>query len=272
MSYMDIPYELDETLPLPACRFKSIWKVMANDTYQVAKPNGFSSPGLFVTHEGTGRLTLSGVSHSLDAGTYMIVPSGLPSTYQCQGGDWKFYFLEFDTLGMAQQLELPVGIPVSSTRIAAASRISERLIDGLILKHKGFEYTSHLSLQELLLLFAREMISGNGSRHPELDNVLFHMHKNIGQTIPVDEWVKLSGLSRTVFFSRFRSRTGMSPTRYMLELKLASAKTALETTNVSVKEIAASLQFYDEFHFSKLFKQQYGCSPRTYRQRLASED
>ncbi|WP_269432460.1 helix-turn-helix domain-containing protein [Gordoniibacillus kamchatkensis] len=66
----------------------------------------------------------------------------------------------------------------------------------------------------------------------------------------------------------FRSRTGMSPSRYMQGLKLDSAKAALETTRLSVKEIAAALHFYDEFHFSKLFKQRYGISPREYRRNL----
>ncbi|MDQ6419571.1 AraC family transcriptional regulator [Paenibacillus sp. LHD-117] len=267
MSYMDIPYELEEQLSIPQCRFKSIWKVQANDAYQVAKPNGFEAPGVFVTYEGRGIISLGDRKHELEAGTYMIVPPHVPSAYRCLGGDWKFYFADFDTLDMALQLDIPVGEPISSAKIAEAARLSERLIDSLIVKPIGYEYTAHVAIQELLLLFARERLAGNAGRHPELDAILYHMHKNIGQTIPVEEWVRQSGLSRTVFFSRFRSRTGMSPSRYMQELKLASAKTTLETTGASVKEIAAALQFYDEFHFSKLFKHRYGVSPRAYRQR-----
>lgn len=268
MSYMDIPYELDEHQSSPPCLFKSIWKVQANDTYQVAKPNGFTAPGMFVTFEGKGAISLAGSRYELDAGTYMIVPQNMPSAYQCLGGDWKFYFVDFDTLGMAHQLELPVGQPVSTAKIPKAARLCERLIDSLIVHPKGYEYTAHLVIQELLLLFAREQLASGPSRHPELDDILYHMHKNIGQTIPIDDWVRQSELSRTVFFNRFRSRTGMSPSRYMQELKLASAKVALETTNSSVKEIAAALQFYDEFHFSKIFKQRYGVAPRAYRQSI----
>jgi transcriptional regulator GlxA family with amidase domain len=37
------------------------------------------------------------------------------------------------------------------------------------------------------------------------------------------------------------------------------------STNLSVKEIAAKLQFCSEFHFSKCFKESTGQSPSSYR-------
>jgi AraC-like DNA-binding protein len=270
MAYMDIPYELDEELPAPPCRFKSIWKVQANNSYHVAKPSGFAIPGIFITYEGKGSIVLAGVRHDLDMGTFLIAPPDIPASYRCVDDDWKFYYAEFDTLGMALQLELPVGEPASTAKTPEAIRLSEQLIDSLIMKTIGHHYWSHLVIQELLLLLAGERQSRMASRHPELDDILYHMHKNIGQDIPIDKWVQQSRVSRTVFFARFRERTGMSPSRYMQELKLASAKTTLETTSMSVKEIAASLRFYDEFHFSKLFKQRYGVAPRTYRKRIDS--
>jgi len=91
------------------------------------------------------------------------------------------------------------------------------------------------------------------------------MHKNIDKSFRVDELVRRSGMSRTSFFTRFRAVTGYSPNDYMLMLKLESAKVSLETTSLSVKEIGSKLQFYDEFHFSKLFKRRFGLSPSAFR-------
>ncbi|MCM3629720.1 AraC family transcriptional regulator [Paenibacillus glycanilyticus] len=266
MSFMNIPYELQEQRLPPPCQFQLIWKVQANNAYQVAKPAGFSIPGIFTTWEGKGVITLGSEQHELDAGTYIIVPSDVPAAYRCLNGNWKFYFHEFDSLDMALALDLPVGIPVSTAKMAEAARMNERLINNLIMKPTGYAYDSHLALQELLLLLARERQADRSDRHPELDDILYRMHQTIGQAFSIEDWVRLSGLSRNAFFTRFRSRTGMSPNRYMQELKLAAAKTSLETTHASVKEIAAALHFYDEFHFSKLFKKRYGLSPRAYRQ------
>ncbi|QHW34765.1 helix-turn-helix transcriptional regulator [Paenibacillus rhizovicinus] len=271
MAFMNIPYELNDEIAIPAFRFKSIWKVQANDSYQVTSPQGFNWPGIFVTYEGKGIINYADTSAALDAGTYIIVPPNLPCAYQCVGGDWKFYFIYFDPLDMALGLEMTVGIPVTTAKMPEATLICERLIDSLIVHPTGYGITVQLYAQELLLLLARERAAALQSRHPELDDILYHMHRQIGQPIPIDDFVRRSGLSRTVFYARFRSRTGMSPSRYMQELKLSSAKAALETTSSSIKEIAASLQFYDEFHFSKLFKQRYGAAPRDHRQRLAQQ-
>jgi AraC-like DNA-binding protein len=265
MDYMNIPYVLDDRMEITDFRFKSIWNVQVDDAYQVVNPNGFEFPGIFVTFEGAGTFVIEDREYSLSTGTYMIAPGGIPCSYCCKGGDWKFYFIHFDPLDLAIELELPVGVPSATAQMSEAVRLCKRMIDSLIIQPRGCGITVRLYAQELLLLFARERDDESRNRYPELDDMLYWMHQNIAQSTPVDELVRQSGMSRTVFFSRFRARTGMSPSRYMQGLKLDSAKAALETTRLSVKEIAAALHFYDEFHFSKLFKQRYGISPREYR-------
>ncbi|UVI33334.1 AraC family transcriptional regulator [Paenibacillus spongiae] len=268
MAYMNIPYKLEERQTQPVCHFVSIWKVHSDDSYSAIQKSGFSTPGMFITFEGKGEIAWTGEPFELNPSTYYIIPANTPCTYRCVGGNWKFYFIEFDNLDMVHQLDLTVSEPLFFSRKSEAVRVCEQLIDHLIIQNKGYAYSAHLHVQELLLLLARDHCSNETSRYAELDEILFQMHKNIGEPVPIDDFVRTIGLSRTAFYARFRSMTGMSPNRYMQELKLASAKVSLETTNASVKEIAAALRFYDEFHFSKLFKQRYGVSPREYRRSI----
>ncbi|MCF2938503.1 AraC family transcriptional regulator [Paenibacillus alkaliterrae] len=262
---MDIPYGLGEKSVVPLCKFISIWKVQANDAYQVSKGEGFNAPGLFITYKGKGTLSQSTDRHELHAGTYFFVQEAVPSTYRCQNDDWKFYFLDFSSLDMARFLQLPVCEVVSTGKLAEAIQLCERMIDNLIAQPTGYAYSANILLQEVLLLFAREQTVADNFRHTELNKILIYMHKNIDKPFRAEELVQKSGLSRTSFFTRFRSITGLSPSSYMLKLKLESAKASLETTNLSVKEIASGLHFYDEFHFSKLFKRSYGLSPSAFR-------
>ncbi|MCY9691883.1 helix-turn-helix domain-containing protein [Paenibacillus alginolyticus] len=264
MSYMNIPYGLEEK-DVPLCKFISIWEVQADDAYQICKKEGFDTPGLFITYEGKGTLSQLNDTYELHAGTFFFVQEGIPSTYRCQNNDWKFYFLDFSSLDMPLLLQLPVCEIVSTGKIAEAVQICERMINNLIAQPTGYAYSANILLQEVLLLFAREQSVASTSRHTELDKILIYIHKNMAKPIRVEELVQLSGLSRTSFFTRFRSITGLSPSDYMLKLKLESAKVSLETTNLSVKEIAANLHFYDEFHFSKLFKRTCGLSPSAFR-------
>ncbi|MFD0693193.1 AraC family transcriptional regulator [Paenibacillus sp. GCM10027628] len=270
MSYMNIPYNLGEKSAVPLCKFISIWKVQANHAYQVSKGEGFAAPGLFITYEGKGILTQSAERHELRQGTFFIVQESIPCAYRCQDDDWKFYFLDFSSLDMARFLRLPVGEVVSTEKVPETVQLCERLIDNLILQSAGYAYSANIFLQEVLLLLAREQSAPGTTGHADLDKVLYYMHKNIDKPLQVNDLVQKSGLSRTAFFSRFRTMTGLSPSVYMLKLKLESAKASLETTNMSVKEIASALHFYDEFHFSKLFKKHCGLSPSAYRRQQDS--
>ncbi|MFC5448833.1 AraC family transcriptional regulator [Paenibacillus aestuarii] len=267
---MNIPYEIKEQPTVSPCRFGSIWKVQANDAYQVNKAEGFQAPGLFLTYEGQGALTLAGKRYELSAGTFIIVSDAVPSTYHCLENNWKFYFLDFSSLAMIQHLQLPVGTVAASGKMTEAIQLCERLIDNLIVQPAGYAYSADILLQELLLVFAREQSTAALTRYPELDVVLFYMHKNIGKPIRVEDMLQMCGLSRTAFFARFRAMTGLSPSAYMLRLKLESAKASLEMTRLSVKEIAAALHFYDEFHFSRLFKKHSSLSPKEYRRSRSS--
>lgn len=264
MSYMNIPYRL-ETSDVSLSQFISIWKVEANNTYQTSKRNGFEAPGLFITYEGKGTLTVIDNNYELHAGTFFFVQKDISSMYKCKNEDWKFYFLDFSSIGIPGSLQLPIFKVVSTGKIAEALQLCERLIDILIAQPLGYEYSANILLQEIFLLFAREQSVSANSRHTEINKILIYIHRNMDKQIRIEDLIELSGLSRTSFFTRFRSTTGLSPSNYMLKLKLESAKVSLETTNLTVKEIAANLNFYDEFHFSKLYKKNFGMSPRESR-------
>lgn len=67
---------------------------------------------------------------------------------------------------------------------------------------------------------------------------------------------------------RFKRATGVSVYQYQLRTKLEMAKTSLVTEqDASLKEIAASFGFCDEFHFSKLYKKRFGISPSQSRRK-----
>ncbi|CAN7409193.1 AraC family transcriptional regulator [Paenibacillus sp. LjRoot153] len=262
---MNIPYGLPDHSEVPSCQLGSIWKVQANDTYHVTKNNGFDVPGVFITYEGKGMLTQDNASYELHAGTYFIVQEGVTTSYRCHNNDWKFYFIDFNSLAMPRFLQLPLCVVVSSGKIGEALQKCERLIETLIEQPLGCPYATNILLQEILLLFSKEQSVATMPQHKKLNKIILYIHKHLDQAIRVEELVQLSGLARTTFYTRFRDITGLSPSDYMLKLKLESAKVSLETTTLSVKEIAANLQFYDEFHFSKLFKRKYGLSPSSLR-------
>lgn len=63
----------------------------------------------------------------------------------------------------------------------------------------------------------------------------------------------------------FKSDVGMPPIRFLRLLRMEKAKYLLESSFLSVKEIAFQVGLNDESHFVRDFKATYGSSPALYR-------
>ena len=68
----------------------------------------------------------------------------------------------------------------------------------------------------------------------------------------------------------FKSEVGMPPMRYLRLLRMERAKVLLESSFLSVKEIAFRVGLNDESHFVRDFKSAYGFSPALYRSHFKS--
>jgi AraC-like DNA-binding protein len=74
------------------------------------------------------------------------------------------------------------------------------------------------------------------------------------------------GLAAGTLSKRFRRDMGISVKRYYAQRLAQRAQEELVLTSKRINEIAASLQFSDEFYFSNFFRKMTGLSPRAYRQ------
>ena len=63
----------------------------------------------------------------------------------------------------------------------------------------------------------------------------------------------------------FYSNTGSSPKKTINDIRFEQAKQLLTSSNLSVNEIALSVGFCDQFHFSKSFKEAVGLSPTEFK-------
>jgi AraC-like DNA-binding protein len=63
----------------------------------------------------------------------------------------------------------------------------------------------------------------------------------------------------------YKSDTGITPTKYLLLIRIEQAKKLLENTNFQITTIALQCGFSDPYYFSRFFKEQTGVSPLKYR-------
>jgi len=94
------------------------------------------------------------------------------------------------------------------------------------------------------------------------------MESSMDDPMPVENLVALSGISRRQIERLFERELGRSPNRYYLELRLERAHLLLVSTNLPVVEVAVACGFISPSHFSKVYREAYGCAP--HRTRLAA--
>lgn len=72
-------------------------------------------------------------------------------------------------------------------------------------------------------------------------------------------------ISPSHFAELFRKEVGITPMRYLEQLRIERAKELLLTTGLPVQEIAIRLGYHNPYHFSTRFHRCTGQSPRQYR-------
>jgi YesN/AraC family two-component response regulator len=63
----------------------------------------------------------------------------------------------------------------------------------------------------------------------------------------------------------FKEEIGITPKKYLSNLKLKKAKELITETTEPINIIASSVGFNDALAFSKFFKKEFGISPSQYR-------
>ena len=101
--------------------------------------------------------------------------------------------------------------------------------------------------------------------------VISLMEGSLGQRISLDQLARSVNLSPWWLCHLFKTETGLSPLQYLKALRMNHAKTLLETTFLSVKQIMNEVGLSDPSHFVRDFKSTYGTSPATFRTDLTKK-
>lgn len=91
------------------------------------------------------------------------------------------------------------------------------------------------------------------------------------QDLSIGTLVEYSCVSRTVFYNKVKSLTGLSPIELMRQIKLKIAAQML-LNGYNVNEAAISIGFNDTRYFSKQFKELFGELPSNYKKSKMQED
>lgn len=94
------------------------------------------------------------------------------------------------------------------------------------------------------------------------DNII----KNIDNSdFLVDDLTSVMAMSRTVFFKKIKSLTGLAPIEFIRDIKIKYAAGLIETQKYTIKEVAFMIGFSDTKYFTQCFKNIFGMTPSEYK-------
>ncbi|RZO33378.1 MAG: GlxA family transcriptional regulator [SAR116 cluster bacterium] len=110
-----------------------------------------------------------------------------------------------------------------------------------------------------------ELRSRLGVSHPKLLAVVKTMEDNLEEPLAQTDIARMTNLSTRQLERLFRKYLNTTPTRYYLNLRLARARHLLRQTSMSILSVALACGFVSASHFSKCYRECYGCTPRAER-------
>jgi AraC family transcriptional regulator of arabinose operon len=224
--------------------------------------------------EGKGHASTGTWRGTVAPGDILLLPQGVAHHYEADTSDpWTIYWVHFQGSSTAvfnQYLGDPEG-----DRPVTAAGVSPQLIAqfrGLMAVHRtGYNTRAFINaanqLRHLLTFIALQMreAQANSQHSFKLEEVQSFMLEQIGRQLDLDTLAATAKLSKFHFATKYKALTGYSPIKHFLNMKMEHACHLLDTSELSVKGVAAALGYDDQLYFSRLFRKTVGMSPRTYR-------
>jgi transcriptional regulator GlxA family with amidase domain len=137
-----------------------------------------------------------------------------------------------------------------------ALRVSQALV--LFLKRPGSQ--AQFSVQ----------LSARLPEEPRIAELQCHVHEHLGDDLRVEALARHVGMSPRNFSRVFTRDVGMAPGRFVEQCRLEAARQWLESSQLSLSEVAERCGYTTADGLRLAFERHLGVSPRDYRQRFST--
>jgi len=208
----------------------------------------------------------------IGAGDMCILFPGVKHAYSpYKETGWQEYWVEFAGAHADRLRENGLFGPVNPIHHIGINRAIiadyEQIVQFCRQQTPGFQVLLGVMVLQLLAhLHVSEISSKTSHEDSELVQTarsIMQLHLEDG--IEVKHIAKELGVSYARLLKIFRQYTGLTPYQYYLQLRVYRAQELLQQTEFSVKEVAATMNFENQYYFSRIFKKKTGMRPTEWK-------
>lgn len=224
------------------------------------------------TLSGEGELRIAGNRYRLRSGDAMVLQRPENHSYYLPKDSqrWEFIFIAIYGSEAMRLFELfrdkcgpVVHHAENSPMVACAQEILARCRAGI--RFSRYE-SSRFAYNFLMELFAEsDLLSPVAAPRLPLAEIHNYCRQHIQDMVTVEQLAEIAGLSRCHFSRRFIAEVGLSPHIFLLRMRLQLALRLLESSDLTLKEIALRCGFRDQSYLCRIFRKKFGQTPNVHR-------
>ncbi len=238
--------------------------------HKLTRPAGIDQTIVILCTRGRGWCTVEGGEHDVSAGQVLIIPPGVAHSYGADPDDpWTLWWLHVAGRDLAEFLV------ASGMTAEAPVRTLGDLYRAVALAEEVVRWmerdTTHASLiaasgaaWHLMALLSSDRPT-TSTRSSVIDSARDYLKNHLDERVSVAQLAAMAPMSPSHFAALFRQQIGVPVLQYQTQLRMARARELLDTTEMPVASIAATVGYPDAFYFSRQFRAVHGTTPLRYR-------
>ncbi len=246
---------------------------------------------IFCVTEGRAWIIMNNTKVELHTGQLYLVPAYTRHSYYCENPFSHYYIIIYESVrsgSIFDRYRLPESIESTGRDIELFRELCQRYPRWQLAAFNPKSYESKNSIADsyrrfnelddaekmyirgaVLLMLSRFVAQGTPrpiSTDRRIENVVTYIDEHLDSVITLDTLAEIACVSKAYLIRMFSLGFGLTPIAYINRRRVEKAQLMLQTTSMSVKEIAYTLGFTDNSYFNRLFKKHTGLTPMNYRQ------
>lgn len=139
-------------------------------------------------------------------------------------------------------------------------------IENLLNQRKHLQQYYRSQIGGFIVQSENNIKTGKETENEFMKKLIQLMNDNMDNSeLTIDTLSSEFNMSRTIFFTKLKSLTGLSPVEFIRESRLQRAADILLKSDISVSEVAYNIGIEDPRYFSRIFKSRFGDTPSDFR-------